>query len=220
VRQATVLRNLAVEIWVDAPTPRTPTSTRIFQKINTAAQRALCRVRRHAAKERESLLHELKARIALRMSSRAKDTDAAIKNIERQLSDGRQFRRISRAIKPPTSATLTKVEIVTSETHLHPSTGQVVTKTTTELIDTRKALEAAIIERNQRHFAQADGTPFTREPFSRIGRENDYSVHHDAHGNAIQVPDDSFPETKLVVTLLKERHRSQPPGWSPLVSFD
>jgi hypothetical protein len=200
--------------------PRTPTSTRILQKISTAAQRALRRVRRHAAKEREAFLHELKARIALRMSSRATDTDAAIKNIERQLSDGRRFRLISRAIKPSTSAALTKVEIVTSESHLHPSTGQVVTKTTTELIDTRKALEAAIIKRNRRHFAQADGTPFTREPLSRIGRENNYSVYHDANGHAIQVPEDSFPETKVVVALLKERHRSQPPGWSPLVSFD
>jgi hypothetical protein len=55
------------------------------------------------------------------MSSRATDTDAAITNIERQLSDGRRFRRISRAIEPSTSAALTKVEIV-SHTFTHPPT--------------------------------------------------------------------------------------------------
>jgi hypothetical protein len=220
VNQDTVLWNLAVEIWTDNPTPTTPVSTRILQKIGTAAQRALRRVRRRAVKERELFLNELTTRLALRMSLRATDTDAAIENIERQPSDGRRFRWIGRAIKPSTSAALTKVEIVMSESHLHPSTGQVVTKTTTKLVDTRRALKIAIIERNQRHFAQAEGTPFAQEPLSRIGRENNYSMYHDADGRAIYVPEDSFPETKMVVDLLKERHKAQRRGWSPLVSFD
>jgi hypothetical protein len=83
VHQDTVLRNLAVEIWSNAPTPQTPVSIRILQKIGTAAQRALRRVRRHAVKERELFLNELKARLALRMSSRATDNGmSACKSIK------------------------------------------------------------------------------------------------------------------------------------------
>jgi hypothetical protein len=58
-------------------------------------------------------LLELKTRIALRMSSKDADADAALKNIERQLSSGRRFRRIAGALKSMNNATLTKVEIVT-----------------------------------------------------------------------------------------------------------
>jgi hypothetical protein len=112
------------------------------------------------------------------------------------------------------------VEINTTESHLHPRTGLVVNKTTTKVVDTRKALEMAIIERNQRHFAQGEGTPFTRLPLSRIGKENNYDVFHDAAGATIRLPEDSFTETETVMDLLRERHQAQCPGWSPFVSFD
>jgi hypothetical protein len=112
------------------------------------------------------------------------------------------------------------VEINTTESYLHPRTGHVITKTTTKVVDTRKALETAIIERNQRHFAQVEGTPFTRLPLSRIGKENNYDVFHDAAGDTIRLPDDSFTETATVINLLRERHQVQRPGWSPIVSFD
>jgi hypothetical protein len=83
----------------------------------------------------------------------------AIKNIERQLADGRRYQRIARAIKPTSQAALTKVEIITECTHIHPKTGKVVTFKTVKTVDTRKALETAIIERNKRYFAQAHSTP-------------------------------------------------------------
>jgi prephenate dehydratase len=125
--------------------------------VGAAAQKSLRRIRRNAAKEREKNLNELKARLASRLSSKTTDTDAAIKNLERQLNDGRRFRCIARAIKPQeASATLTKkVKIVTTTSHLHPGTGQVVTNKTVKLVDTMKALEDAIIQKNRRHFAQA-----------------------------------------------------------------
>jgi hypothetical protein len=104
----------------------------------------------------------------------AKDADAisAIKTIDRQLTSGRRFRRIAHALKPATSATLTKVEIISTESYLHPVTGTTVSFNKVKVIDTRKALEDAIIARNKKHFAQADGTPFTQEPFVRINSEN------------------------------------------------
>jgi hypothetical protein len=89
-----------------------------------------------------------------------------------------------------------------------------------KVVDTRQALEDAIIDRNKRHFAQAEGSPFTQEPFSRIGSENDYSVYHDKDGHEIRVPDSSFPETEMVMDLLRQRHQATPIPWSDQVSFD
>ena len=89
-----------------------------------------------------------------------------------------------------------------------------------KIVDTRQELEAAIIERNQRHFGQANGTPFTRAPFSRIGRDNEYNVYIYAAGNEIQVPEDAFLETKTVLEILRERHDANPDRWSDYVSFD
>jgi hypothetical protein len=63
---------------------------------------------------------------------------------------------------PNTPGALTKVEIVTTQSHLHPHTGQAVDSKTVKLVNTRRTLEEAIIARNKHHFAQADGTPFTR----------------------------------------------------------
>jgi hypothetical protein len=56
----------------------------------------------------------LKTRLALRMSAKDADADAALKTIERQLTSGRRFRRIAGALKPVNNATLTNMEIVTT----------------------------------------------------------------------------------------------------------
>jgi hypothetical protein len=185
------------------------------QRYGAAAQKALHRIRRNAAAKREAFLLELKT-----MSSKDVDADAALKNIERQLSSGRRFRRIAGALKPVNNAALTKVEIVTKQSHIHPSTGKVVTFDKVKIIDTRDALEAAIIDRNKRHFAQAGGTPYTSEPFSRIGSDNRYNRYHDADGTEIHVPEESFLETKTVMELLRERHDANTHRWSDNVSFE
>jgi hypothetical protein len=117
-------------------------------------------------------------------------------------------------------AALTKVEIITECTHIHPKICKVVTLKTIKTVDTRKALETAIIERNKRHFAQAQGTPFTCEPFSRICRSNGYDVYSDKDGHEIQIPEDSFIETKTVLELLRACHRQPGLRWSDDVSFD
>jgi hypothetical protein len=214
-----VLRNLAAEIWPNNP-PVTPRSTRILNNVASAAKKALRLVRHYAAKERAKFLNELKARLASQMSPATTDVDAAIQNMDRQLVDGRRFRRISRALKPTVNVTLTKGVIVITASHIHPTTGETVNQRTVKIVDTHKALEDAIIERNRRHFAQADGTPFTKDPLSQIGSTNDYNVSADANGNNITPPEDSFVETKAVMALLQEKQ--QDPGllWSVMVSFD
>jgi hypothetical protein len=171
-------------------------------------------------KEREKFLQELKARLALRMLSQSTYVDSAIKTIDRQLAEGRRFRRIAKVVKPNTPAALTKVEIVTTQSHLHPHTGQVVNSKTVKLVDTGRALEEAIIARNKHNFAQADGTPFTRPPLSQIGSSNGYSLYQDAAGRNINVPEDSFVETDTMMELLWECHKAQILLWSEIVSFD
>jgi hypothetical protein len=97
---------------------------------------------------------------------------------------------------------------------MHPTIGNIVTFKTVKTVDARKALETAIIDRNKRHFAQADGTPFTHDPFSRIGSSNGYDVYTVAAGEPIGIPEDSVIETKTVLDLLRERHQRPGVRWS------
>jgi hypothetical protein len=218
VPQSAVLQTLLAEIWPYIP-PSIPTRTKILKSVGTAAQRALRRIRKNALKEREAFLTELKSRLAQRMATKNTDPAAAIQNIDRQLRDTSRFRRIARAIKPQPSSSLMKVEIVHTVSHLHPVTGRVVS-TTTQTVDTRKALEEAIIHRNKWHFAQAHGTPFTKHPLSKISSNNGYDVFADAAGNEIILPEHSFIETQTVMDLLQKRQRDPGVKWSEAVSFD
>jgi hypothetical protein len=154
------------------------------------------------------------------MSTKDADVTSAIKTIDRQVTSGSRFRRIANALKLATSATLTKVAIVSTETYLHPVTGNTVTFKKVQVIDTRKALKDTIIAHNKKHFAQAEGTPFMQEPFVRISSDNGYNVYRDAQHNDIHVPEDSFVETKTVMEILWERLMTEPIRWSDEVSFD
>jgi hypothetical protein len=84
----------------------------------------------------------------------------------------------------------------------------------------RTALEEAIIARNQKHFAQAKGTPFTRSPLAHIGSDNGYNVFEDAAGCEIRLPDTSFVEAHTVLELLRERQQDRSQPWLEIVSFD
>jgi exonuclease III len=139
VPQTTVLHNLAAEIWKLDP-PATPRITKTLKNIGTAAKRALRRIQKNAVAEREAFLQEFKARLAQRMSSKDADVASAIKTIDRQLTSGRRFRRIARALKPATSAPLTKVEIASTTAYLHPVTGNTVEFKQVKVIDARQAL--------------------------------------------------------------------------------
>jgi hypothetical protein len=143
VPQTTVLHNLAAEIWKTNP-PAIPRSTKTLRNIGTAVRRALQRIPKNAVAKREDFLQELKARLALRMSAKDADVTSTIKTIDRQLTSGRRFRRIANTLKPATSAMLTKVKIVSTETYLHHVTGNTVTFKSVWAIDTRKAIEEAI----------------------------------------------------------------------------
>jgi hypothetical protein len=124
------------------------------------------------------------------MSWKSTHVNTAIRTIDCQLDNGQCFRRIANVVKPSQSAVLTKVDIVTTALHMHPRTGNVLESKSVKIIDTRRALEEAIIDRNKAHFAQADGTSYTQEPLCRIGSSNEYSMLHDKDGHETRVPED------------------------------
>jgi hypothetical protein len=134
--------------------------------VGRAAEKALARIRKHAKVERTKFLRAHRERLALRVTTKDTDVEDAIKTIDKQLDDTRMYGRIQAAVKPKTAAALIKVELVDETAHFRPDTGARTTVRKVQTIDTKKELEAAIIERNQRHFVQAKGTPFTRSPLN------------------------------------------------------
>jgi hypothetical protein len=130
------------------------------------------------------------------------------------------FSRIAKSIKPTGSRALTKVEITTTREYLHPHTGRrtFIHKATT--INVRAELEAAIIQRNRCHFAQAQGTPFTEFPLNLIRSDNAFNTYQDSEGNAILLPTDAFVETHTVIDILWQRAQLPVTRWSPELDFD
>jgi hypothetical protein len=216
---AEVLSTLAEDIWPDGP-PAAPSNHRVLRKVKRAAERALKRVRRDAATERDGFLQELRRRHATRVAPKGTDEELAVKNLDKQLKDNRWFACIARTLRPAASSTLTKVELVTSREHIHPDTGARHTITKTATIDTRQELEDAIIRRNRRHFAQSEGTPFTRPPLKFINSDNGFNVYRDSNDQDVVLPDDAFIETTTVIEILKERAHNPTTEWSPDVDFD
>ena len=130
------------------------------------------------------------------------------------------FRRIKATLKLSTSSALTKVILSSTSTHIHPANGTRVEMQQENIIDTKRALEEAIIGRNKRHFAQAQGTPFSVPPLSHISSNNGFNVYRDHAGNDITLSDSSFIETNTVLDILREKASTPTQSWSPLLTFD
>jgi hypothetical protein len=219
VLQDQVLEKLASsQIW--ASPPRIPFLLRSLRSVATAARRALHQIRRDAYEERKTFLEELKARIALRLSPKDTDQETALKSINRQLKDAKMFQRIRRSVKPVSQPALTKVEIVHTTSLLDPETGEAIVTKTVQVVDTRAELEAAIIDRNKRHFSQASNTPFAQPPLHCIGSDNKFNIYEDAAGSKILLPPPAFPETQLVMAVLQERAEQRKPSWPAIVDFE
>jgi hypothetical protein len=174
------------KIWPNLAPPIHPPNLRALQSVARAANRALRRVRCVALAERRTFLETLRERIALRTKATQTSREAALKNVTRQLQDTHRFSRIKRAIDPIRQPPLTKVELVHASAHLHPTTGEWVSHRKVHTVNTRQELEDCIIARNKRHFAQADGTPFTQAPLSFISSTNNFNLYQDAQGSPLK----------------------------------
>jgi hypothetical protein len=219
ISQAAILHELGTTIWGD-DIPKIPHHEKSLINVGRAAEKALSRIRKNAKAERTQFLHAHRERLALRVTPKDTQVEDAIKTIDKQLADNRMFGRIQAAVKPRSAAALTKVELVDETEHVNPATGARTTIRKVQTIDTKKELEAAIIERNQRHFAQAEGTPFTRSPLNLIASANGFNTFKDVTGADITLPDSAFIETQTVLDILRERSQDPCPEWSPTVTFD
>jgi hypothetical protein len=98
-------------------------------------------------------------------------------------------------------------------------TGQMEREQTT-MIDTKVELEAAILARNQKHFAKAQGTPFTIPPLAAMGSNSQFGNTTDSSTQAIELPPGAFRETATVMEVLAEATNTPPPQWSDKINFE
>jgi hypothetical protein len=137
--------------------------TRTDRQHLNAAYRFLKRTRREAKTLRTKFLQELRERIANRKTPTDMVAKASLQCIEKQLCQTTRYRHIKHVLCPSTSSPLTKVNVTTTEKFIHPATGEITSHSAIEVIDTKEELEARILARNKKHFAQAQGTPFTEK---------------------------------------------------------
>ena len=197
--------------------PHTPSQAR---KHLSQAKQALRTARKHAVAARAAFLSDLKLRIASRKTSTTLAPDAALKMIERQLHSASGFRWIRKALNKDSFEPLTKVTVTHTEVHIHPVTSERVSSVNTEVLSSRQALETAILKRNQKHFAQAQDTPWQRQPLASISSATNFNLYTDAHGNHIELPPGTFIETATVLAVLKEEAAKPHPKWSSDVAFE
>jgi hypothetical protein len=218
--QDRVLAELAKEVWPGETPPPAPSNNYVIRKVSRAAEKSLTRVRRDSKQERETFLQELREKLAMRVAPTGTNTAVAVNSIDRQLNDTKIFSRIAKAIKPTGSPALTKVEITTTREYLHPHTSRRTFMNKATTIDVRAKLEAVIVQRNRRHFAQAQGTPFTEFPLNLIRSDNDFNTYQDSAGNNISLPNDAFIETHTIIDILRQRAQLPVTRWSPELDFE
>jgi hypothetical protein len=195
-------------------------ATRTDTQHLNAAYRFLTRIRREAKNLRTQFLQELRERIAKRKTPTDMATKASLQCIEKQLRQTTRFRHIKHVLCPLTSSPLMKVHVTTTEQFIHPATGELTSHSAIEVIDTKVELEARILARNKKHFAQAQGTPFTEQPLLFMTPATDVTELFDAEGHPLQLPDRTFKETITVLAILRDAFADRPPEVEATVSFD
>jgi hypothetical protein len=56
----------------------------------------------------------------------------------------------------------------------------------------------------KKHFAQAEGTPFTEYPLHSMRSDNALDRHYNTDGEPLNLPDGTFQETSVVLQLIRE----------------
>jgi hypothetical protein len=145
-----------------------------------AAHRLLVRMQQDAKQLRKAFLQELRERIAMRKTPSKLSPEESLKCINKQLRSTANFGHIKKVLQPSTPSPLTKVYVLTAEQTVDPTTGQPTTIKRVEIVDTKAELESHILARNKKHFAQAEGTPFTEYPMNSMRSDNALDQYYDA----------------------------------------
>jgi hypothetical protein len=199
---------------------QTPHPDRTPMQSLNKAKRALAIARIDAKQLRKTFLEARRERIATRKTLSLLSPAAALKCIDKQLRQARRFGNIAHALKPNTNAPLIKVHVTTTRSFIDPATGERRDIKNVEVIETRAELETRILQRNKRHFAQAQGTPYTTAPLNTMTPDNALNDYFDENGAPMELPAGTFAETTTVMQILQDEELTNPPPSIRIVPFD
>jgi hypothetical protein len=189
------------------------------QELNSA-KRNLVRTRRNATQLRKAFLQELRERIAMRKTSSTLSPAASLKCIDKQLRQTAHYGHIKATLKPTIPSSLTKVHITTTTQLADPVTGEITEVQNVTVVDTKAELESRILARNKKHFAQAEGSPFTTTPLKDLTPAHSLETFFDSSGQPINLPNGTFQETATVLEILRDAFRARPPAIASTVLFE
>jgi hypothetical protein len=191
------------------------------QELNSA-KRHLVRTRRRDAKQlRKAFLQELRERtIAMRKTSATLSPAESLKCIDKQLRQMAHYGHIKATLKSTAPSSLKKVHITTTAHVADPITGAITEAKTVTVVDTKAELESRILARNKKHFAQAEGSPFTIMPLKDLTPADSLEEFFDSSGQPINLPAGTFQETTTVLAILRDAFRDRPPAIPSTVLFE
>jgi hypothetical protein len=185
-----------------------------------AVHRLLVRMRQDAKQLRKAFLQELRERITKRKTPAKLSPEESLKCINKQLRSTANFSHIKKALRPSMPSPLTKEHVTTMQHNIDPITGQPTTIKHVGIVDTKAELESRILARNKKHFAQAEGTPFTEYPLNSMRSDNALEHYYDAYGQPLNLPDGTFKETSVILQLIREAFKDRPPTIASTILFD
>jgi hypothetical protein len=145
-----------------------------------------------------------------------------LKCISKQLGQNKHFQHIDNVLHPSHHDPLNKVHITTVASVIDPLTGILEDVTIVQVIDTQAALETRILECNKKHFAQAEGTPFTMEQLKSMTADNfqDYLMPREIPSTPLPGPSSKLPPPSRSPALLLPTLSlvSVPPSFSKTLS--
>ena len=170
-------------------TPKLPESTKEYQTLLRKAQKNLQKIRQNAQANRTQYLDILLQRYETLDDNKMKQV---VKQIIRAEATKRCYRKLKWILKPPKPG-VTFIERTTQDG-------------ATETLYDRESIETAILKRNQQHFNQCAGTPFTVGKLRKINwaADSDFADHI-LNGTVNQDSLPTDPYIRHVVTQCKQR---------------
>ena len=146
-----------------------------------------------AAKHREEYLQ---ARAEVLAQLHCTKPESELKGLIHRERSKRMYRKLQQALKPAAKQ-LSHIKIYRDDQW--------------HVIQDLSEMEESIRQRNQQHFGQAKGTPFTVSPLSELcGWHGDTTFCHAVHSNTANLPPDLPQATRLILEKLQQPQHTVP----------
>ena len=201
--------------------PSLPARTTKKKKLKEALIQ-LRKIRQDSHHHRKTFLHNLKQTIATRQKTNQYDPKKALEQVEKMERTKQSYQQIRKVFNTSSPQPLVKIKIPTFTEHIHPETGDIIyvdKKTHTQIkkkkftiVDTKNALEEALIKRNKKHLRQAKSTPWKKSNLRNVTSSNEYWIEP-----KIQLQETI--EAQTIINLMK-RDRQKNYTWDCEISFE